>query len=360
MRCTRNLWRASRGPYARATRPHRTARGAATRPRSRWGYPGTRAGLQARARSTSPRRGLLPSEASCPINRDKLTRVCRGQSPDARSACLPAAARPPYVTASHALHRVASGSTTPLSTKAPHRRFRTPPPFPGRLHEPHCTARVQATQAPEALPPPAPLPRLFRRGRPWRCTPRSSAARIPPVPSRGWVGLGHLCAHGHPTGAPWRPCACPACEGDGHAIHRPPFHGTRVVPETLGSAVGAWVEGVASAPSPVSSRSIPLPSWRRWWRTRSMRQPARRRSVSSCAVRLPRASGGFSRCLRPPRSAIILDETLAYGACWLEPVPAACLLERRREMTMRSAGSAAACSAGRAHRRRPRGPVEWR
>ena len=182
----------------------------------------------------------------------------------------------------------------------------------------------------------------------------------PPVPSRGWVGLGHLCAHGHPTGAPWRPCACPACEGDGHAIHRPPFHGTRVVPETLGSAVGAGVEGVASAPSPVSSRSIPLPSWRRWSRTRSMRQPARRRSVSSCAVRLPRASGCFSRCLRPPRSAIILDETLAYGACWLEPVPAACLLERRREMTMRSAGSTAACSAGRAHWRRPRGPVEWR
>ena len=31
-----------------------------------------RAGLQARARSTSPRGDLLPSEASCPINRDKL------------------------------------------------------------------------------------------------------------------------------------------------------------------------------------------------------------------------------------------------------------------------------------------------
>ena len=31
-----------------------------------------RAGLQARARATSPHGDLLPSEASCPINRDKL------------------------------------------------------------------------------------------------------------------------------------------------------------------------------------------------------------------------------------------------------------------------------------------------
>ena len=63
---------ASRVLYAHATRPHRMARGAATRPRSRWGYPGTRAGLQARALSTSHRGGLLSSQASCIINWDKL------------------------------------------------------------------------------------------------------------------------------------------------------------------------------------------------------------------------------------------------------------------------------------------------
>src|SRR5262249_33597142 len=55
-----------------ATRPQRKGQGAAPHPRSPEGSPGTRAELQASARSTSQRGALRASEASRTINRDKL------------------------------------------------------------------------------------------------------------------------------------------------------------------------------------------------------------------------------------------------------------------------------------------------
>jgi len=137
-----------------------------------------------------------------------------------------------------------SGSTTPLAAKAPRQRSRTPKPFPGLLHKPHCAACEQAAQAPETLPPPAPLPIISRRGRPREVDTSQQFCPHPTCAYRGWVGLGNLSANGHPSGGPWRQCYCTACEGYCQETHGTPFHGKRVAPEKLVWAVGALAEGL--------------------------------------------------------------------------------------------------------------------
>src|SRR2546425_670505 len=137
-----------------------------------------------------------------------------------------------------------SGSTTPLSAKAPRQRSRTPKPFPGLLHKPPCAACEQTVQAPEALPPPAPLPIISRRGRPREVDTSQHCCPHPTCDYQGWVGLGNLRANGHPSGGPWRQCSCTACEGSFQETHGTPFHGKRVAPEKLVWAVGALAEGL--------------------------------------------------------------------------------------------------------------------
>ena len=137
-----------------------------------------------------------------------------------------------------------SGSTTPLAAKAPRQRSRAPPPFPGLLHKPPWAACEQAPQAPEALPPTAPLPIISRRGRPRAVDTSQQFCPPPTCAYRGWVGLGHLSANGHPSGGPWRQCSCTACEGYCQETHGTPFHGQRVAPEKLEWAVGALAEGL--------------------------------------------------------------------------------------------------------------------
>ena len=44
---------------------------------------------------------------------------------------------------------------------------------------------------------------------------------------RGWLGLGHLRANGHPSGGPWRQFQCPAGEGYFLETPGPLFHGQR-------------------------------------------------------------------------------------------------------------------------------------
>src|SRR3989454_7083445 len=137
-----------------------------------------------------------------------------------------------------------SGSTTPLSAKAPRQRSRTPNPFPGLLHRPHCAACEQAAQAPEALPPPAPLPIISRRGRPREVDTSQHCCPHPPCAYRGWVGLGNISANGHPNGGPWRQVYCTSCGGYFQETHGTPLHGKRVAPEKLVWAVGALAEGL--------------------------------------------------------------------------------------------------------------------
>ena len=132
----------------------------------------------------------------------------------------------------------------PPPVAPPRKRSKEPKPFAGLLHKPHCAACEQAAQAPEALPPPAPLPIISRRGRPREVDTSQHFCPHPTCASRGWVGLGNLRANGHPSGGPWRQCSCTACEGYFQETHGTPFHGKRVAPEKLVWAVGALAEGL--------------------------------------------------------------------------------------------------------------------
>ncbi len=132
----------------------------------------------------------------------------------------------------------------PQPVAPPRKRSKEPKPFAGLLHKPHCAACEQAAQAPEALPPPAPLPIISRRGRPREVDTSQHFCPHPTCDYRGWVGLGNLRANGHPSGGPWRQFYCTACEGYFQETHGTPFHGKRVAPEKLVWAVGALAEGV--------------------------------------------------------------------------------------------------------------------
>src|SRR2546426_3911700 len=132
----------------------------------------------------------------------------------------------------------------PQPVAPPRKRSKEPKPFAGLLHKPHCAACEQAAQAPEALPPPAPLPIISRRGRPREVDTSQHCCPHPTCDYRGWVGLGNLSANGHPSGGPWRQCYCTACEGYCQETHGTPFHGKRVAPEKLVWAVGALAEGL--------------------------------------------------------------------------------------------------------------------
>ena len=124
------------------------------------------------------------------------------------------------------------------------RRSREPKPFPGLLHTPHCAACEPAAQAPEALPPPAPLPIISRRGRPREVDTSQQFCPNANCDYRGWVDWGNLRANGHPRGGPWRQCYCTACEGSLLETHGTPLHGKRVAPDLLVWAVGALAEGL--------------------------------------------------------------------------------------------------------------------
>src|SRR2546426_43242 len=132
----------------------------------------------------------------------------------------------------------------PQPVAPPRKRSKEPKPFAGLLHKPHCAACEQAAQAPEALPPPAPLPIISRRGRPREVDTSQHCCPHPTCAYRGWVGLGNLRANGHPSGGPWRQRHCTGCGGSFQETHGTPLHGKRVAPEKLVWAVGALAEGL--------------------------------------------------------------------------------------------------------------------
>ena len=116
-------------------------------------------------------------------------------------------------------------SPTPSQPTPPLRRCsHEPKPFPGLIHKPHCAACEQAAQAPEALPPPAPLPIISRRGRPREVDTSQQFCPNATCDYRGWVGWGNLRANGHPSGGPWRQFYCTACEGYFLETHGTIFH----------------------------------------------------------------------------------------------------------------------------------------
>ena len=61
---------------------------------------------------------------------------------------------------------------------------------------------------------------------------------------RGWLGLNNLRANGHPSGAPWRPCHCTAC--DGYFPEHPGtlFHGKQASVELIVHVLACLAEGL--------------------------------------------------------------------------------------------------------------------
>jgi IS1 family transposase len=126
----------------------------------------------------------------------------------------------------------------------PRKRSSDPQPFPGLTRTPPCAACEQAhAYAPQ--PPGCPPPRIVpTRGRPRQVDTSPHFCPYPDCAYQGRVGLGNLCANGHPNGGPWRQLHCTSCGGYFQETHGTPLHGKRVVPERLVWAVGALAEGL--------------------------------------------------------------------------------------------------------------------
>jgi len=61
---------------------------------------------------------------------------------------------------------------------------------------------------------------------------------------QGWVGLGNLCANGHPSGGPWRQLHCTSCGGYFLETHGTIFHGKRVSVDLIVHVIGCLAEGL--------------------------------------------------------------------------------------------------------------------
>ena len=61
---------------------------------------------------------------------------------------------------------------------------------------------------------------------------------------RGWLGLGHLRANGHPSGGPWRQFHCTSCDGYFPEHHGTIFHGKQAAVELIVRVLACLAEGL--------------------------------------------------------------------------------------------------------------------
>ena len=114
------------------------------------------------------------------------------------------------------------GLTTPAVPAKPKRKRSTEPnPFAGRTHKPPCALCDHETGETAPAPPRRPDPRPPTHRRPRMVDTSRHFCPHTDGASRGWLGLKHLRAHGHPHGGPWRQFHCTACQG-----YFPEHHGT--------------------------------------------------------------------------------------------------------------------------------------
>jgi IS1 family transposase len=140
--------------------------------------------------------------------------------------------------------RATAGSTTPRPAKAPPKRSSDLQPFPGLTRRPPCAACEQAHEhvpQPSSCPPPRIVP---TRGRPRQVDTSQHFCPYPDCAYQGWVGLGNLCANGHPSGAPWRQLHCSSCKGYFLETHGTIFHGKRVSVDLIVHVIGCLAEGL--------------------------------------------------------------------------------------------------------------------
>src|SRR3989442_9299814 len=134
--------------------------------------------------------------------------------------------------------------TAPEPTPPPPKRHREPTPFAGLTTKPYCDACAHAPD-PHPHAPAAPPPRIVpTRGRPRQVDTSQHFCPYPDCAYQGWVGLGNLCANGHPSGAPWRQLHCSSCKGYFLETHGTIFHGKRVSVDLIVHVIGCLAEGL--------------------------------------------------------------------------------------------------------------------
>jgi IS1 family transposase len=132
----------------------------------------------------------------------------------------------------------------PMPAKPKRTRSTAPKLFAGLTHRPHCALCEQETVHPNppAPVPPDPMPPTNRRPR----TVDTSRHFCPHTDCdyRGWLGLNNLRANGHPSGNPWRPFQCTACDGYFPEHHGTIFHGKQVAVELIVRVLACLAEGL--------------------------------------------------------------------------------------------------------------------
>src|SRR5256886_5175031 len=111
-------------------------------------------------------------------------------------------------------------------------------------HKPHCDA---CEHAPALRPhaPSAPPPRLVpTRGRRRQVDTATHFCPNPDCRYLGWVGWGHLRAHGHPTRGPWRQLLCVVCRRSFLETLGTLFHGKRTSVELIVRVLACLAEGL--------------------------------------------------------------------------------------------------------------------
>jgi hypothetical protein len=126
----------------------------------------------------------------------------------------------------------------------PRQRAQEATPWAGRADTPPgaaCAQEATPPTAPRAVPP-APMPVSTRR-------PRGVDTSRPCCPhptceERGWMGLGHLRAHGPPHGGPWRQWPGRAGGDAVFETHGTLGPGTCVPDARMVRVIACWAEGI--------------------------------------------------------------------------------------------------------------------
>jgi hypothetical protein len=123
-----------------------------------------------------------------------------------------------------------------------------PPPqpklFEGLTIKPHCDAWA-ASSAPHPQAPSVPPPHIvMMRGRRRHVDPSRHVCPNPDCVSRGWVGWGHLRAHGPPHGGPWRQLLCVVCRGYFLETLGTLLHGKRAAVDLIVRILACLAEGL--------------------------------------------------------------------------------------------------------------------
>jgi IS1 family transposase len=140
--------------------------------------------------------------------------------------------------------RATAGPTTPRPAKTPPKRSSDLKPLPGLTRKPPCAACEQAhANAPQ--PPSCPPPRIVpTRGRPRQVDTSQHFCPYPDCAYEGWVGLGNLCANGHPNGGPWRQLLCVACHRYFLETLGTLLHGKRTSVDLIVRVIACLAEGL--------------------------------------------------------------------------------------------------------------------